>query len=221
MARRKIIRINESLCNGCSLCINACSEGALKLIDGKARLVREDFCDGFGDCLGGCPTGALTIEERESADFDLKATMDHVKNTRGSDGLNQFLAAAQEHGLLHQSANHPAHDSHGAPAVRPGAHAITGSTAVPTVQVFTAITVVTTVTAAPAVTAIGVVPAAMVGVAPDPARYYSKQNRNQYFRALQPDFPEKFSNRIWLNGRFNSIWLILPLPASPGRNSSS
>ena len=60
---RKIIHIDEEKCNGCGLCATACHEGAIDIINGKAKLVRENFCDGFGDCLPGCPTGAITFEE--------------------------------------------------------------------------------------------------------------------------------------------------------------
>lgn len=67
---RKIIKINEEKCNGCGLCANACHEGAIDIIDGKAKLVRENFCDGFGDCLPSCPTGAITFEEREAPAYD-------------------------------------------------------------------------------------------------------------------------------------------------------
>jgi Fe-S-cluster-containing hydrogenase component 2 len=79
MARRKIISIDEKLCNGCGNCIVGCAEGALALIDGKAKLVKENFCDGFGDCIGVCPTGALKIEERESQEFDFAETIKHVE----------------------------------------------------------------------------------------------------------------------------------------------
>lgn len=72
MAKRKIIRIDEAKCNGCGLCIPNCREGALKIVNGKARLVSEVYCDGLGACLGHCPKGAITIEEREAKAFDEK-----------------------------------------------------------------------------------------------------------------------------------------------------
>ena len=67
---RKIIKIDEEKCNGCGLCASACHEGAIDIIDGKAKLVRENFCDGFGDCLPNCPTGAISFEEREAPAYD-------------------------------------------------------------------------------------------------------------------------------------------------------
>ena len=70
---RKIIHIDEEKCNGCGVCASACHEGAIEMIDGKAKLVRENFCDGFGDCLPGCPTGAITFEEREAPAYDEEA----------------------------------------------------------------------------------------------------------------------------------------------------
>ena len=67
---RQIIHIDEEKCNGCGICATACHEGAIEIINGKAKLVRENFCDGFGDCLPGCPTGAITFENREAPEYD-------------------------------------------------------------------------------------------------------------------------------------------------------
>lgn len=67
---RQIIKIDEKKCNGCGLCVSACHEGAIGMIDGKARLLRDDYCDGLGDCLPVCPTGAISFEEREAAAYN-------------------------------------------------------------------------------------------------------------------------------------------------------
>lgn len=67
---RKIIKINEELCNGCGLCVNACHESAIGLVDGKAKLLRDDYCDGLGNCLPVCPTNAIGFEEREALEYN-------------------------------------------------------------------------------------------------------------------------------------------------------
>jgi len=70
--KRKIVKINEELCNGCGVCIPSCHEGAIRIIDGKAKLISDLLCDGFGDCIGNCPEGAITIEEREAETYSEK-----------------------------------------------------------------------------------------------------------------------------------------------------
>ena len=72
---RKIIKIDEDKCNGCGACAAACHEGAIEMINGKARLTREDYCDGLGDCLPACPTGAITFEEREAPAYNEAAVL--------------------------------------------------------------------------------------------------------------------------------------------------
>ena len=79
---RKIIHIDEDKCNRCGICATACHEGAIDIIDGKAKLVRENFCDGLGDCLPACPTGAITFEEREAPAYDEAAVMKAKQSDR-------------------------------------------------------------------------------------------------------------------------------------------
>jgi len=92
--RRKIVKIDHDKCNGCGLCVSACAERALQLVDGKAMLVSESYCDGLGACLPGCPVGAITIEERDARAFDAEAVEEHT----GAAAVHAAVGSPHGHG---------------------------------------------------------------------------------------------------------------------------
>lgn len=96
--KRQVIKIDEELCNGCGLCVPSCAEGAIQIIDGKARLVADKYCDGLGACLGECPQGALSFEEREADEFDEAAVSSHLETIGRKPAMHAHPAHARHHG---------------------------------------------------------------------------------------------------------------------------
>lgn len=101
---RRIIKIDEEKCNGCGACANACHEGAIDMVEGKAKLMREHYCDGLGDCLPACPTGAITFEEREAPAYDEAAVMAN-KLKKAENVLPCGCPGTQSRAIKHESAN--------------------------------------------------------------------------------------------------------------------
>jgi ferredoxin len=95
--KRKIIRIDEEKCNGCGQCVPDCPEGALRVLDGKARLVSDLFCDGLGACLKTCPEGAISVEEREAEPYDERRVMANIIE-KGPETIRAHLTHLREHG---------------------------------------------------------------------------------------------------------------------------
>jgi len=95
--KRSIIKIDEEKCTGCGLCVPNCPEGAIQIIDGKARLISDLFCDGLGACIGHCPEGAITIEEREAEPYDERKVMENIVQV-GPNTIKAHLAHLREHG---------------------------------------------------------------------------------------------------------------------------
>ncbi len=98
---RKIIKIDEELCNGCGLCVNACHESAIGLVGGKAKLLRDDYCDGLGNCLPVCPTGAISFEEREALEYNEEEVKRNIDEKKQVTQHSKELDTGHQQGVHH------------------------------------------------------------------------------------------------------------------------
>ncbi|MDF2938590.1 MAG: (Fe-S)-binding protein [Paenibacillaceae bacterium] len=117
--KRSIIHIHEELCNGCALCVDACHEGAIEIVDGKAVLISDIYCDGLGACLPNCPTGAIEILEREAEAFDEAAVEERIAIMKREEALKQ---QSQSRGTIHAGGQHSHHEHAGHHGHQHGQH---------------------------------------------------------------------------------------------------
>ncbi len=120
---RNVIHIDEEKCDGCGQCAIACAEGAIEIVDGKARLVSERYCDGLGACLGECPQGAITVEQREADDYDVAATRQHLQSIGRDPTAAHDPSAARHLAAAHDSDAEHAHAEDSLPCGCPGSAA--------------------------------------------------------------------------------------------------